>query len=233
MSSRRPGRPTGRSDKGRAREAHLYETALRLFAEQGYAQTTLRQIARAAGVSPGLVYRYFDAKQAIVLRLYTELSTTYADRVATAPAPWATGVVGALEESLAVLGPHRALLRALMGVLVSPGEGGLFSAATAPARERVMGAFTRAVCAATDAPSTALGPSLARLCYLGHLGVILFWLLDRSTEQRATRRLVDGIGRHLGRVRWLLRLPGATGLLGALDGVVWEGLLGEAATPHP
>ena len=98
MSSRRPGRPTGRSDKGRAREAHLYGTALRLFAEQGYAQTTLRQIAREAGVSPGLVYRYFDAKQAIVLRLYTELSTTYADRVGTESQPWAVGVSAALRE---------------------------------------------------------------------------------------------------------------------------------------
>ena len=46
MSGKKPGRPPGRSEKGRAREALLYDTALRLFAEQGYEATTLRQIAR-------------------------------------------------------------------------------------------------------------------------------------------------------------------------------------------
>ena len=228
MSGMKPGRPPGRSEKGRAREALLYDTALRLFAEQGYEATTLRQIAKAADVSPGLMYRYFDGKQAVVLRLYTELSTTYAAQVGTAPRPWADGVSGALEESLRVLGPHRTLLQSLMGVLVSSGEGGLFSNATREARLRVMGAFERAVSVAPDAPGTGLQMPFARLCYLGHLAVILFWLLDRSPDQGATQRLVAGIGRNLGRTRWLLRLPGAARVLGALDDVVWAGLLGQA-----
>ena len=68
----------------------------------------------------------------------------------------------------------------------------------------------------------------ARLGYLGHLAVILFWLLDRSPDQGATQRLVAGVGRNLGRTRWLLRLPGAARVLGALDDVVWAGLLGQA-----
>ena len=148
MAAKKAGRPPGRSAKGRAREAVLYETALRLFTNQGYEATTLRQIAQAAGVSAGLMYRYFDGKQAVVLRLYTELSTTYSARVGVSPEPWAVGVSRALEESLAVLGPHRALLQSLMGVLVSPGEGGIFSESTRGARLRVMAAFERAVATA-------------------------------------------------------------------------------------
>ncbi|HCH63934.1 MAG TPA: TetR/AcrR family transcriptional regulator, partial [Deltaproteobacteria bacterium] len=163
MAERKAGRPPGRSAKGRAREAALYETALRLFAEQGYEATTLRQIAQAAGVSAGLMYRYFGGKQAVVLRLYTELSTTYSARVGAVPQPWAAGVAEALAESLAVLGPHRSLLQSLMGVLVSPGEGGIFSEATRDARRRVMDAFERAVCTAPDAPGTGLRLPLARL----------------------------------------------------------------------
>ena len=228
MSPKGPGRPRGRSEKGIARETYLYETALHLFDQQGYEQTTLRQIARAAGVSPGLMYRYFDGKQSVVLRLYTELSLTYAARVGTAPQSWAAGVAQAVEDSLAVLTPHRSVLQALMGVLVSPARGGLFSEDTKSARVRVMGAFERAVMHATDAPSAELQRPLARLCYLGHLAVILFWLLDRSHDQHASARLVGGIRRYLGRAHWLLRLPGAHRALTSLDGVVWSGLLGHS-----
>jgi len=163
-----------------------------------------------------------------VLRLYTELSTTYAARIGTAPQSWSVGVVGALQESLDVLAPHRPLLQSLMGVLVSSRSGGLFSDDTRAARLRVMGAFERVVLCATDAPGEGLRLPLARLCYLGHLGVILFWLLDRSAHQSATARLVGGIEKHLGRTRWLLRLPGSQRALGALDEVVWAGLLGRS-----
>lgn len=226
MSLPKRGRPAGRTDKGRAREAHLYRVALRLFAEQGYASTTLRAIARTAGVSPGLMYRYFDSKEAVVLRLYTELSSEYASQVGAEAQPWAVAVADAMDASLTVLGPHRSLLRSLTGVLVSTGDSGLFSPATSEARLRVQQAFERAILEAPDAPAPAIGRPLARLCYLGHLGLLLFWLLDRSDGQGATSRLVSGIRRLLPRARWLLRLPGAPSMLHSLDEIIWEGLLG-------
>lgn len=51
--------------QGLDRKAHLLQTAERLFAEQGYEGTTMVEIARAAGVAKGLVYWYFDSKQAL------------------------------------------------------------------------------------------------------------------------------------------------------------------------
>ncbi len=49
------------SASGRTRR-RLYETATGLFLEQGYENTTIRQIAAAAEVSTGTVYRYFPSK---------------------------------------------------------------------------------------------------------------------------------------------------------------------------
>lgn len=41
----------------------ILDTALRLFTEQGYDETTIAQIAREAGVSQRTLFRYFGAKE--------------------------------------------------------------------------------------------------------------------------------------------------------------------------
>jgi AcrR family transcriptional regulator len=46
-------------------KARLRETALALFAEHGIAATSLRSIAAAAGVSPGLVIHHFGTKDGL------------------------------------------------------------------------------------------------------------------------------------------------------------------------
>lgn len=45
----------------------IREHAMRLFREQGYARTTVDQIAEAAEVSPSTFFRYFPTKEDIVL----------------------------------------------------------------------------------------------------------------------------------------------------------------------
>ncbi|HVV18607.1 MAG TPA: mycofactocin system transcriptional regulator [Pseudonocardiaceae bacterium] len=59
MTARR-GRPSGTS----ARELELI--ALRLFTEQGYDETTVEEIATAAGVSRRTFFRYFDSKSDVL-----------------------------------------------------------------------------------------------------------------------------------------------------------------------
>ena len=45
------------------RRRELLATAMRLFAQEGYDNVSVRAVARAAGVAPGLAYHYFDSKQ--------------------------------------------------------------------------------------------------------------------------------------------------------------------------
>ena len=43
--------------------ARIRNAALELYADKGPARTSIREVARAAGVSPGLVQHHFGTKQ--------------------------------------------------------------------------------------------------------------------------------------------------------------------------
>lgn len=60
------------------RRRELLACAMRLFAEEGYDNVSVRAVARAAGVAPGLAYHYFDSKE----RLFAEAIEDYARRCA-------------------------------------------------------------------------------------------------------------------------------------------------------
>lgn len=52
--------------RAEARPDEVLDAALALFTEQGYARTTVEQIARRAGLSKGAVYLYFPSKEALL-----------------------------------------------------------------------------------------------------------------------------------------------------------------------
>ncbi|MEU8818514.1 TetR family transcriptional regulator [Actinoplanes sp. NPDC048796] len=63
-----PGVPLGLRERKKARtRAAIRGAAMRLFEEQGYAATTVEQIAEAAEVSPSTFFRYFPTKEDTVL----------------------------------------------------------------------------------------------------------------------------------------------------------------------
>lgn len=55
------------------RRTEILETAMRLFTENGYENTSMRDIAKELNVVQGLCYRYFDSKQ----KLFQEAMETY------------------------------------------------------------------------------------------------------------------------------------------------------------
>jgi AcrR family transcriptional regulator len=61
---RGPGRPTERDGARDVREA-LLEVAGQLFSERGVNEVSLRELARAAGVTPAMVHYYFGDKQGL------------------------------------------------------------------------------------------------------------------------------------------------------------------------
>jgi AcrR family transcriptional regulator len=231
---RKRGRPAGMTAQGTAARDRLYATALDLIAAKGYEATTLRDIAKAAGVSVGLLYRYFPSKQAVVVALYDALSSEYARQAAELPAGrWRDRFVFALSTSVGVLRPHRVPLRALTPVLVGDPDQGIFSAASAFSRLRVQGIFEAAVAGASDAPTGALAGALGRILYLVHLAVLLWWLLDRSPGQRATDALIALTAQLLPSASLALRLPPVRRYVASVDALLCESLFDDATTGEP
>jgi len=61
------------------KQEKLLNTALELFAENGYAATPTSRIAREAGVSEGLIFRHFESKEGL-LQAILDYGNEYAAR---------------------------------------------------------------------------------------------------------------------------------------------------------
>jgi AcrR family transcriptional regulator len=204
---------------------------MRMIAKHGYQATTLRDIAGAAGVSVGLLYRYFPGKQAVIIALYDELSADFAGQAAhMTSGKWRDRVIFAVKRSLHVLEPHRVAIRALIPVLVGDPDDGVFSSGTAFSRQRVQRVFEAAVVGSSDAPRLPVAEALGRILYLVHLAVLLWWLLDKTPKQRATAALLALIEQLLPSAAMTLRLAPIRRFVTAMDGLIREALFGDPAS---
>ena len=60
----------------RARREQIVEAATRVFAKKGFRRATTREVARAAGVSEGTIYNYFEDKDALLLAILDRFNET-------------------------------------------------------------------------------------------------------------------------------------------------------------
>ncbi|MGI8847795.1 MAG: TetR/AcrR family transcriptional regulator [Candidatus Dormibacteria bacterium] len=85
-TSRRRG-----SDDAGSRRAQIIRAATSVLARQGYNDTSLKEIAREAGVAPGLLHYYFESKEELLLDvvhlLDRELTQTWQRAVANIEDP--------------------------------------------------------------------------------------------------------------------------------------------------
>jgi AcrR family transcriptional regulator len=227
--------------KSQQTREHILETALGLFAEKGYAETTMRDIAGGADCSLGLAYRYFARKEEFILALYERLTDEFEEEVSRLPqAPLARRFTSAMEVHLTRLGAHRETMGALFAAGLAPdSEVAVLGNNVAGIRSRIWGVFERVVSGASDAPRRGQAEQMTTLLYAAHLLFVLFWLQDRSEGQAKTRELLGFAQEMLGRLRPVLGLPLVARPLAKLAGIVGPmfgpspGLTLSQATPAP
>jgi TetR/AcrR family transcriptional regulator, repressor for uid operon len=92
--------PKLKPDIQRARREHILDAAEKCFARAGFHRTTMHDICREAGVSPGALYVYFNSKEALIAGIAERDRAEFAERLAALAA--APDFLQALKE----LGEH-------------------------------------------------------------------------------------------------------------------------------
>lgn len=173
--------------KSDATRRHLLDTALALFTKRGVADTTMRDIASAAGMSLGAAYYYFPSKEALVFAFYDDnqdamdkvlLSGTVRERL------------GALfHGKLESIRDHRLMLATIVSRLADPTDAlSAFSSEQAPVRERAIAVIARAIDGAVPPANV---PLVASALWLLQMACLLLYVHDTSPNQTRTHGLVD------------------------------------------
>ena len=184
-------RAAKKSDETRSR---ILEAALALFRQHGFASTTMRDIAKEAGVALGAAYYYFDSKDALVTAFYVRASQEL-----TPLAEAALVKAKTLEERLRALlrvkfeyfAPNRSLMAALSAHIDPQNPLSPFSPKAQAIRDQDIALFARALEGSKVRVSDELKQHLPRLLWLYQMGLLLFWVYDGSPRQTKTTRLFE------------------------------------------
>ena len=228
---------TVKNTKSQQTREHILEIALSLFAEKGYAETTMRDIAGAADCSLGLAYRYFSRKEEFILALYERLTAEFeAEAAALPPGPLAKRFAAVMGSHLRRLEAHRETMGALFAAGLAPNsEVAVLGDGAAGVRSRIWRVFEGVTAGASDAPKRGQKEQMATLLYAAHLLFVLFWLQDRSAGQAKTHELLGFAQEMLGRLRPVLGLPLVAKPLTKLVGIIGPmfGPVPVEVTPEP
>jgi AcrR family transcriptional regulator len=189
MSAQEKG--PAKSDLTRAR---ILDAAIGLFRRQGFESTTMREIAAEAGVAIGAAYYYFESKNAIVLAFYDrsrqEMAPLLEEALATSR-DLKGRLLAMIEVKVRYFLPNRDILAALAGRTDPSDPLSPFSRQTQEIRDADIAIFARAIAESRTKFSSDLAGHLPRLLWLYQMGIILFWIYDRSPEQQRTHTLLD------------------------------------------
>ena len=190
-----PKPETAKTVKGEQTRALIMETALGMFRERGYEQTTMRALAERAGVSLGNAYHYFSSKEHLIQAFYAR---THEDHL-RASAPVLEGefdlkkrLLGVMRAKLETIEPYHQFAGVLFKTAADPGSPlNPFSGQSAPVREESTRLFAQLVNGSDARIHKDIRAELPGLLWLYHMGITLFWIHDSSPGRRRTHRLVE------------------------------------------
>lgn len=171
----------------------ILETALRLFQERGYDKTTMRVIAREAGVSVGNAYYYFAYKEHLIQGFYDRIGAEHRAAVRDVldhETDLEKRLTGVLTAWLDVAAPYHEFAAQFFKNAADP-ESPLspFSVESEAARETAISIHREVLAGAKAKIPGELADVLPELMWLSQMGLVLYWVFDRSPERERSRRL--------------------------------------------
>jgi len=197
--------------KGEHTRARVQEIALKTFKENGFENTSLRQLAERCNISLGAFYYYFNSKEEIILELYNASALQFQSETAKIFAEdndFQSCLQKIFTLRIETLSQHRELFKVLakhaldLNSPISP-----YSTHTKAIREISIGEFRKLIAHTRPKLTKELEESLPTLLWAMMMGLILFWLLDSSKDQNKTKKIISFAVNTVARLLSALNIP--------------------------
>jgi AcrR family transcriptional regulator len=183
-----------RTQKGEQTKALILNAALETFHERGYEETTMRAIAKRAGVSLGNAYYYFGSKEHLIQAFYHHTHEQHLAAVAAEPKQGSlkARLLTLMRLKISTLEPYKEFAGELFKTAANPKSAlNPFASDSDPVRNESIAGFKELVEDSKARIPKDLKEELPYLLWLYHMAVILYWIHDTSKKQVRTYRLID------------------------------------------
>ncbi|KUN34470.1 TetR family transcriptional regulator [Streptomyces longwoodensis] len=191
-----PEEPVPVPSKSEQTRALILETAMRLFQERGYDKTTMRAIAQEAGVSVGNAYYYFAGKEHLIQGFYDRLAAEHRQAVRAVldrETDLEARLAGVLRVWLDVATPYHEFAVQFFKNAADPDSPlSPFSPESEHAREEAVSVHREVLAGATRTKvPEELRDVLPELMWLSQMGLVLYWIFDRTEGRERSYRLAE------------------------------------------
>jgi AcrR family transcriptional regulator len=197
--------------RGENSRAAILGAALDLFQEKGYEATTMRAIADRVGVSLGSSYHYFPTKEHLVLEFYRHTHELHAAAIAPLLArerDFATRLRGTIRAVVVTCEPFHDFAGSIFSTVANPGSPlNPFGAAARPLRDEVVALYAEVVKGSDARIPADIAEMLPLVLWLYQMGILYFWIFDRSPGRLRTLEVIDETTDLIVRLLSLANLP--------------------------
>jgi AcrR family transcriptional regulator len=200
----------GNPTKSEQTRALILETAMRLFQERGYDKTTMRAIATEAGVSVGNAYYYFAGKEHLIQGFYDRIAAEHrvaVREVLDRETELEARLAGVLRVWLDIATPYHEFAVQFFKNAADPDSPlSPFSPESEHAREEAISLHREVLAGATKTKVPEdLRDVLPELMWLSQMGLVLYWIFDRTPDRERSYRLAERGARLTARGVYLAR----------------------------
>ncbi|MFJ8714784.1 TetR/AcrR family transcriptional regulator [Streptomyces violaceus] len=197
MSAKNDGPDDGAAPtKSEQTRALILETAMRLFQERGYDKTTMRAIAKEAGVSVGNAYYYFAGKEHLIQGFYDRIAAEHqvaVREILDRERDLEARLAGVLRAWLDIAAPYHEFAVQFFKNAADPDSPlSPFSPESEHARVEAISVHREVLAGATKTKvPEELREILPELLWLSQMGLVLYWIFDRTEGRERSYRLAE------------------------------------------
>jgi AcrR family transcriptional regulator len=197
--------------RGEHSRAAIFDAALALFQERGYEATTMRAIADRAGVSLGSSYHYFASKEHLVLEFYRHTHQLHLAAIGPLLArerDLSARLRGVIRAVVVTCEPFHAFAGAIFGTVANPASPlNPFGRESKALRDEVIELYAEVVRGSDAKVPPDVAAELPTLLWLYQMGILYFWIFDRSLGRLRTLEVIDQTTDLIVRLLSLANLP--------------------------